>query len=116
VRIEQRTGNGNEQRTFTNTTRIVTYVRDDPCFITGEFRAGDFCELLKNYRFVHVYKILSRSGATAQRSSEDAVFLCAAAPLREKYYLRIRARWLHHDRRNILIAHQLIERGHIAAH
>jgi hypothetical protein len=43
VRIKQRPTNSGEQRTLTNTPRIVTYIRDDPRFITAEFRARYFC-------------------------------------------------------------------------
>src|SRR6185369_17423523 len=43
VRVEQRPTNSGEQRTFTNTPRIVTYIRDDPCSITAEFRICYLC-------------------------------------------------------------------------
>src|ERR1044072_7327532 len=44
VRIKQRPRNRGEQRTWTNTPRIVTYIRDDPRSITREFRACYLCE------------------------------------------------------------------------
>jgi hypothetical protein len=43
MRIEQGPSNCGEQRTWTNTPRIVTYVRDDLRSITAGFRACYFC-------------------------------------------------------------------------
>jgi len=44
VRIEQRPTNCGEEDAFTNTPRIVTYIRDDPRFITANLRAGYLCQ------------------------------------------------------------------------
>jgi hypothetical protein len=44
VRIEKRTCDSGEESAFTGTARIVTYIRDDQCFITGKPGVGYFCE------------------------------------------------------------------------
>ena len=44
VRIEKRTCDGGEESVLTGTARIVTHIRDDPCSITGKFRARYCCQ------------------------------------------------------------------------
>src|SRR6185369_10823774 len=84
VRIKQRPTNSGEQRTLTNTPRIVTYIRDLDSFIAREPCICYYCESIKSYRVVHVYKIFSRSGAMAQRKILKPRLRCVVAPLREK--------------------------------
>jgi hypothetical protein len=54
VRIEQRPTDGNEKDALSNTPRIVTYIRDDPRFITAEFRARYFCY---SFRVNHGFEV-----------------------------------------------------------
>ena len=49
MRIEQRPTDRGEQRTCPHTPRIMTYIRDDPRFITAEFCACDLCESFDSY-------------------------------------------------------------------
>jgi hypothetical protein len=70
MRIKQRPTHSGEQRTPTNTARIMANICDDPGIrddlrsITAEFGACYFCESFESYRFVHVEK---DSHAAAQR-------------------------------------------------
>ena len=43
MRIKQRPTNRGKKRTWTNTPRIVTYIRDNLRFITAKPRARYFC-------------------------------------------------------------------------
>src|SRR6185503_10499872 len=120
--IEQRARDGGEQSSLTHATRVVTDVRDDDRLIASYLGLCFCCELLDCYGFRHMRN--STNHRRESHSLRTSAFLCASA-VKKSFNRRGTQRYaeeylwtrrLDDHCRNILIAHELIERRHIGPH